>query len=266
MTARDTAITQETRRIAQEFLTRMAAGAEPQQIAALFSEDVGVEIAGDVGALPWIGRKLGRGAIADFVRDVRLYLEPVKFDIETLIAEGGHAVVLGELVSIVKSTGGTIETAFSIVMTVQNSAITRFRMFEDSFTVSKAARGYHISADWTVVTLLKSNLHEVFGQRDRAKRRDAMATLWRSDGVFVDPMGRFVGYDAIDDIIEQILAKFPTFVFKELGEPQAHHGIGRLAWGFGGPGEPPAVTGLDVIVASDDNIVAVYTFLDGRRS
>ena len=44
-------------RLAQEFLGRMGSGAEPAEIAKLFSESVEREIAGDTGVLPWIGRK-----------------------------------------------------------------------------------------------------------------------------------------------------------------------------------------------------------------
>jgi hypothetical protein len=58
-------------RLAQEFLGRSGSGAEPADIAKLFSESVEWEIAGDTGVLPWIGRKSGRAAITDFVNDSR---------------------------------------------------------------------------------------------------------------------------------------------------------------------------------------------------
>ena len=41
--------------LAQEFLRRMGSGAEPSEIAKLFSETLEWDIAGDTGALPWIG-------------------------------------------------------------------------------------------------------------------------------------------------------------------------------------------------------------------
>jgi ketosteroid isomerase-like protein len=47
-------------------------------------------------------------------------------------------VIVGELASRVKSTGQTVETAFAL--TVSGGEITRFRMLEDSFAVSRAAR------------------------------------------------------------------------------------------------------------------------------
>ncbi len=61
----------DTLHLAQEFLRRMGSGVEPSEIAKLFSETLEWDIAGDTGALPWIGHKSGRAAITDFVRDSR---------------------------------------------------------------------------------------------------------------------------------------------------------------------------------------------------
>jgi hypothetical protein len=63
----------------------MGAGAEPGEIAALFSVDVEFEIAGDIGALPWIGRKSGRSAAFDFIRDTRRLIERIRSDVASAI-------------------------------------------------------------------------------------------------------------------------------------------------------------------------------------
>ncbi len=55
--------------IAQEFLTRKGSNAEPTEIAKLFSKNMEWEIAGDIGALPWIGKKFGRVVGIDFVNE-----------------------------------------------------------------------------------------------------------------------------------------------------------------------------------------------------
>lgn len=106
----------------------------------MFSEDVRFEIAGDTGALPWIGRKIGRAAAAGFIRDLRDLTEPVRFDVQSILADDDRAVIVGELASRVISTGKIIETAFALVLTVAEGQITRFQMLEDSFAVSQAAR------------------------------------------------------------------------------------------------------------------------------
>ncbi len=74
--------------IAQELLdgnSRREKG--PGRLAAPFSENVVFEIAGDKSALPWIGRKTGRAAVAKFIRELRAIAEPVKLDVQDII---GH--------------------------------------------------------------------------------------------------------------------------------------------------------------------------------
>lgn len=127
-------------RAAQQFLGRMDSGAEPAEIAKLFSADLEMEIAGDAGALPWIGRTKGRGAMAAFVEDSRALIERLRFKVDEILAGDDRAVILGSLASKVKQTGRIVETSFAIVLTVANGEIVRFRILEDSFAVSQAAR------------------------------------------------------------------------------------------------------------------------------
>ena len=126
-------------RLAQEFLGRMGSGAEPAEIAKLFSESVEWEIAGDTGVLPWIGRKSGRAAITDFVNDSRGMIERISFDVLDILAGDKRAVILGSLESKLKRTGKIIKTDFAMVLTVANGEIVRFQMLEDSFAVAQAA-------------------------------------------------------------------------------------------------------------------------------
>ena len=126
--------------IAQKLLAGIAEGADPDTIAALFSGDVEFEIPGDDGVLPWIGRKTGRSAVADFIRGTRSLTEQVKFDIQDVLASEDRAVIFGELATRIKATGKMIESAIAIILTVSDGAISRFQMLEDSFAVSRAAR------------------------------------------------------------------------------------------------------------------------------
>jgi ketosteroid isomerase-like protein len=126
--------------IARELLTGLGEGKEPAVIASLFGEDTVFEIPGDAGALPWIGRKTGREAVAGFIRDLRSLTEPVKFDVQDILANDARAVIVGELATRVKSTGIVIESAFAIILTVSGGEIARFQMLENSFAVSRAAR------------------------------------------------------------------------------------------------------------------------------
>jgi hypothetical protein len=122
-------------------------------------------------------------------------------------------------------------------------------------------------ADANIVKdLMKQNLLGVFSERDAEKRRSLIAKIWDRRGIFIDPHGRYVEHTAINDAAEQLQHRFPDFAFSELADGDANSGVGRLPWGFGPPGEPRKITGIDVLVASDDGrITALYTFLDAAK-
>jgi|SRR5580704_1362108 hypothetical protein len=116
--------------------------------------------------------------------------------------------------------------------------------------------------DRTLETLLMRNLLDIFGERDSSKRLSAIAEIWAEDGVFADPHGRYVGHAAISGAVSKLHERFPSFVFTPIGSPQTFFDVGRQAWGHGPAGQPPTVTGLDVIIAQHGRIVALYAFID----
>jgi len=110
--------------------------------------------------------------------------------------------------------------------------------------------------------LLEQNLLGVFGERDVERRRAVLETIWSPEGVFVDPEGRSVGFDAIDQRIGELQAQFPGFVFAARGTADVMQDVGSLAWGFGPAGAGPAVTGVDIAVTRDGKIESLYAFID----
>jgi ketosteroid isomerase-like protein len=125
---------------AQNFLKKLGVG-DSQALALLFAEDARWEIAGDEGALPWLGKKTGREAIVGFVRDTAALLTSESLNVHDILANEHRALIVGDLASVVNATGKRIETSFVLVLEISNGLITSFRMLEDSFTVSRAARG-----------------------------------------------------------------------------------------------------------------------------
>ena len=111
-------------------------------------------------------------------------------------------------------------------------------------------------------TLLLRNLQEVFGEGDPSRRRRAIAELYTEDCVVLLPIGRYVGHDALDQIAGELRAGHPTFVYVPHSAPQVVQDGGRIAWGSGPLGEPPAYTGLDMIIVRDEKIAVLYVFLD----
>jgi hypothetical protein len=114
----------------------------------------------------------------------------------------------------------------------------------------------------SIETLLVRNLHEVFGERDPARRTAAIEAIFDRDCVFSDPRGQHVGHQGLDDAVVALQAQFPDHVFSQIGSADALQDSGRLAWAFGPQHEPRRITGLDVVVVNSGRISALYTFLD----
>lgn len=131
----------DTLQLAQKFLQLMGSGADASDIASLFSENLEWEIAGDTGALPWIGKKSGRTALVDFVNDLRSLTEPSTFNVHDILTSDQRAAILGSLATKLKRNGKVVKTDFAIILTIANGEIVRFQMLEDSFAVSQWARG-----------------------------------------------------------------------------------------------------------------------------
>ena len=113
----------------------------------------------------------------------------------------------------------------------------------------------------TIETLIKRNLHEVFGERDAKKRREAIARLWTEDCVFIDHSGKSHGRDEVDRAVAVLHQRLPGYVFSELRPVDLLHESGRLAWSYGRPGQEP-IKGVDVVLVRDGRISLMLTFLD----
>jgi len=116
------------------------------------------------------------------------------------------------------------------------------------------------SAD-RIRALLLRNLEEVFGEGDATRRRAAIEQLWAEDGVLYAPTGPITGHAAIAEFAGALRATHPDFAYAP-GNPQALHNAGRLGWGSGPKGAPPAYTGWDFILVEGGKIAALYVFLD----
>jgi hypothetical protein len=130
---------QENLEFAQFFLQKLASG-DAETLAHQFAENASWEVAGDVGALPWLGKQQGKEAIVNFVRDTAALLTSESLVIQDILANEHRAMILGTLASRVNATGKLIETSFVLVLEISNRLITSFRMLEDSFAVSQATR------------------------------------------------------------------------------------------------------------------------------
>jgi ketosteroid isomerase-like protein len=125
--------------LAQQFLAHMGANASPADMAALCVPDLDWHIPGDTSALPWIGKKRGSQALADFIRDGATLITRDGLAINDILANEQRAVILGHLQSRVNATGKAIDSQFAIVLTFAGDKVASLLMLEDSFAVSAAS-------------------------------------------------------------------------------------------------------------------------------
>jgi ketosteroid isomerase-like protein len=110
--------------------------------------------------------------------------------------------------------------------------------------------------------LMRRNVLEVFGQRDRAARRAAIAGLYAPDVRFVDDDGSVTGHDAIDDAVERVLTSFPQLSFAVATPPSAVGDLGRVTWELRTADGVARARGMDLATVADGRITRMWTFLD----
>jgi hypothetical protein len=113
-----------------------------------------------------------------------------------------------------------------------------------------------------ISSLLTRNLHDVFGENDPARRREAIDAIFAEDCVFYEPNGVHRGRDEIDRVAGAIRATHPDFRYQPIAEPETLGDAGRIRWVSGRPGAAPAYAGTDFIIARNGLITAVYLFFD----
>ncbi|MHC1562651.1 nuclear transport factor 2 family protein [Actinomycetospora sp. C-140] len=112
--------------------------------------------------------------------------------------------------------------------------------------------------------ILQRNLVEVFGERDDARRRAAIAAIYHEDVLFQDPEALVRGRDAVDAKVTALLADAPAdFVFRATGPARLSGDLGLLSWAFGPEGGVPVVAGTDIALVEDGRITRLHTLLDG---
>jgi hypothetical protein len=118
------------------------------------------------------------------------------------------------------------------------------------------------SAEFSVKTLMRRNLYEVFNERDPGRRTAAITEVYGADPVFYEKDSVVEGREALGARVQALLDEAPEFAFSADGEATENHNMGRLTWHLGPPGAPPVVTGTDIAITGDGTIQALYTFVE----
>jgi FMN-dependent NADH-azoreductase len=111
--------------------------------------------------------------------------------------------------------------------------------------------------------IMQANLRRVFNERDPSRRLEAMHDIYHEDAVLNESDRSVQGAEAISAVVSELLEHLPPSVaFTAIRPAAGHHGVGRLQWQTGEPGEPGSITGLDVAQIQDGRIRTLHVFLD----
>ena len=106
-----------------------------------------------------------------------------------------------------------------------------------------------------------ANLFAVFGERDPARRSEAIAANYTEDVIWTDPDGTVQGHDALNEQAQKLLDRMPSFVFSAAGPVHVSDDLGLLAFNLGPPEQPPAASGIDVALVREGRIARLHTLL-----
>ena len=129
-------------------LLRAIGEGDPGRIAALYAEEVAWKLDwpdGEHGrpATPWIRHRTTRAEVAEHYKQLAEHHVPEKAgtQIENVLVDGAHAVVLGEIRQTARSTGRAYRSRFALHLTLDEGLVTRHHVYEDSLAVAQAFDG-----------------------------------------------------------------------------------------------------------------------------
>ncbi|GAB3743295.1 nuclear transport factor 2 family protein [Amycolatopsis oliviviridis] len=127
-----------TRTVLDEFFRRMSTG-DTDGASELFADDVAWDIPGATDLVPWIGPRRNPAEVREFYALLDKGIIKDRFDVERVLVDGPHAVAIGRLRSIIRSTGKVIDSPFTIEFAVDDHGrITKYLLLEDSWHVANA--------------------------------------------------------------------------------------------------------------------------------
>ncbi|WP_406408349.1 nuclear transport factor 2 family protein [Streptomyces halstedii] len=133
-----------TRAVVNELLHRIGRG-DPEHIAEMYAERGDwkldwPEAEHGRAATPWIRHRSTRADATAHYRELAAHHVPgqAATEIERILVDGDHAVVLGEIRQTARSTGRAYRARFALHLTVEDGLVTRHHVYEDSLAVAQA--------------------------------------------------------------------------------------------------------------------------------
>ncbi len=114
-----------------------------------------------------------------------------------------------------------------------------------------------------ITRLMEANLLEVFDERNRDRRRDAISRTYTPDVVFTDAEGTVTGLEQISAKVDALLdGPLKGLHFVKAGSIHQVPGMGHLAWNVVAPGSDGVIaSGFDVALIEGGKITKLFTVL-----
>jgi ketosteroid isomerase-like protein len=130
-----------TREVVERFFGLLAAG-DPDAVTEAFADDIDWYVPGSP-SLPWTGHRTKAGEVADYLRTLMANIVPEKNvdEVQALLVDGDHAVMLGRFTRVAKNTGRTYEMPIAMHLQVAGDKIVKMHLYEDTLKVYEAYAG-----------------------------------------------------------------------------------------------------------------------------
>jgi hypothetical protein len=130
-------------------------------------------------------------------------------------------------------------------------------------TTTTPTQGGVLTDEARIRELMLLNLFAVFSERDPDRRLKAIVANYTEDVVWSDSEATTHGHEELNERAQTVLDSTPDFVFNAAGPIHVLRDLGQLAFNYGVPARPPAVTGYDVALVRDGRIAVLYTLMNG---
>jgi hypothetical protein len=127
---------QDNKRIAMEAYRLFQSGDIPKMLT--YVHDDAEWISPDAEGVPFAGSFHGKSEVARFFSELGAALQPMRFVVNDVIAEGDKVVVTGDATWLVRSTGLTYENPWVHVFTMRDGKFIRTQAYYDTMAAERA--------------------------------------------------------------------------------------------------------------------------------
>ncbi len=126
----------ESTRAVEQFFNAFASG-DVAGILEAFHDDVEL-IAVGPSTVPWYGTYHGKTGVQAFLSALGGNVEPLQFEVRTVLGQEQTAVATGSLAHRVPATGKLFASDWALICRIKDGAIVRYQFFEDTAAALEA--------------------------------------------------------------------------------------------------------------------------------